>query len=67
MWISIGRPGAEELAQRAAREGVVIATGSAASVTSGDDRHIRLCFDRPEQQLVEGVDRLVRAWRSMTG
>ncbi|MEZ5227193.1 MAG: hypothetical protein R2710_11090 [Acidimicrobiales bacterium] len=34
-------------------------------VTGDEDRHIRLRFDRPEQQLVEGVDRLVRAWHRL--
>ncbi len=62
LWITLDRPCAEALAQRASREGVVIATGSAASVTDDGDRHIRLCFDRPEQQLVEGLERLLRAW-----
>ncbi len=66
LWITLDRPCAEALAQRAAREGVIIATGSAASVTDDRDRHIRLCFDRPEQQIMEGIERLVRAWQSLS-
>ncbi len=65
LWITLDRPCAEALAQRAAREGVIIATGSAATVTDDHDLHIRLCFDRPEQQIHEGVDRLVRAWTGL--
>ncbi len=65
LWITLDRPCSEELAQRAAREGVIIATGSAASVTDDEDRHIRLCFDRPEQQIIEGIDRLMLAWAKM--
>lgn len=65
LWITLDQPWAEALAQRAAREGVVIATGRAATVSDDPDRHIRLCFDRPDVQLVEGIDRLARAWNSL--
>lgn len=65
LWITLDRPCAEALAQRAADEGVIIATGRAASVAEDDDRNLRLCFDRPEAQLLEGLDRLVRAWEAV--
>lgn len=63
MWIELPGPYAEPLAQTAARHGVAVATGSSASVGRAAVRHIRLCFDRPEAQLLEGLRRLVRAWR----
>ncbi len=61
LWITLDGPHADELARLAVGEGVVIATGRAATVSADDGCHIRLCFDRPEQQLTEGVARLVRA------
>ncbi len=66
MWIELPGPYAEPLAQVAARHGVTIATGVSASVASEADRFIRLCFDRPETQLMEGLDRLAQAWRAVS-
>ncbi len=65
MWIELPGPLAEPLAQMAGRNGVSIASGASASVEQGAERHIRLCFDRPESQLLEGLARLVSAWRSL--
>lgn len=62
LWIELPLPLAEALAQVAGRNGVTIATGSSASVSSDALSHIRLCFDRPETQLVEGLKRLTHAW-----
>ncbi len=61
LWITLDGFDADHLAELAAEEGVVIATGGAASVSGDDGRHIQLCFDRPEQQLTEGIARLARA------
>ena len=65
LWVDLGAPLAEPLAQTANRFGVTIATGVSASVNGGFDDHIRLCFDRPETQLIEGLRRLVAAWMSI--
>lgn len=65
LWVDLHQPLGEQLAQAAAREGVSIATGVSASVDGGYADHIRLCFDRPEAQLVEGLRRLAVAWRSL--
>lgn len=62
LWIDLPDESAEALAQRASRGGVVIATGAAASVETSGASNIRICFDRPEPQLVEGIRRLGRAW-----
>lgn len=65
MWIELPSPLAEALAQVAIRHGVSIATGSSASVGSQARWHIRLCFDRPENQLLQGLSLLKEAWYSM--
>ncbi len=65
LWIDLGSPVAATLAHRSAAEGVTIATGDAASVDGNGSSFIRLCFDRPEPQLREGLQRLARAWRTM--
>lgn len=68
LWITLPpqSPSAEALAQRAATEGVMIATGAAASSANVADAHIRLCFDRPDAQLEEGIRRLERAWSTLS-
>lgn len=66
LWVDLGAPLAEPLAQIAARFGVTIATGVSASVEAAYDDHIRLCFDRPEPVLLEGLRRLTSAWEALT-
>ena len=65
MWIELPGPDGERLAQLAARHGVTIATGNSASVELDGARFVRLCFDRPEVQLREGIRRLADAWGAM--
>lgn len=67
LWVDLGAPLAEPLAQVAARFGVTIASGISASVEGAYDDHIRLCFDRPEPVLLEGLRRLTAAWDNLTG
>ena len=52
---------AAAFASRALRHGVSVAPGQFASPTGGHD-HLRLCHDRPEEELIEGTARLVAAW-----
>ena len=52
---------AGQLVLDAATHGVVVATGESSSTTDAGRRHLRLCFDRPEPQLREGLRRLVLA------
>jgi DNA-binding transcriptional MocR family regulator len=59
------QPDSGILAQRAARHGVGIAAGGAASLSQGP-AHLRLCFDRPPEELHEGVARLAAAWAELT-
>lgn len=62
MWVELPSPVGERLAQLSARQGVTIATGSSACVTADGASFVRLCFDRPEVQLREGIKRLGEAW-----
>ncbi len=57
LWIDVGS-GAAALAQRSARAGVVVATGSSACIDADGDRYVRICFDRSEAVLTEGLRRL---------
>ncbi|HVW32220.1 MAG TPA: PLP-dependent aminotransferase family protein, partial [Acidimicrobiia bacterium] len=52
---------AAALASRALRHGVSIAPGRFASPTAGHD-HLRLCHDRPDEEITEGLARLAAAW-----
>ncbi|HEC09934.1 MAG TPA: PLP-dependent aminotransferase family protein [Acidimicrobiales bacterium] len=54
------------LVQLAARYGVHVAPGSATRVGGVADPHLRICFDRPEAVLTEGLRRLKSAWRALT-
>ncbi len=58
LWIDVGDANADAVMTRARRTGVVVAGGRSASVADGYGTHLRLCFDRPEPILVEGIRRL---------
>lgn len=62
LWIELPEPCAEALSRQAVRHGVTIATGASAVVDGDGASFIRLCFDRPESQLREGIRRLAEAW-----
>lgn len=66
LWIELPEPRAEALSQQAVRHGVTIATGASAMVEGDGSCFVRLCFDRPEAQLREGIHRLAEAWSSLT-
>lgn len=65
LWIELPTPSAEALSQQAVRHGVTVATGGSAVVDGDGARYIRLCFDRPESQLREGIRRLAEAWEAL--
>ncbi len=65
LWIELPTPCAEALSQQAVRHGVTIATGASAVVDGDGASFIRLCFDRPESQLREGIRRLTEAWAAL--
>jgi DNA-binding transcriptional MocR family regulator len=62
LWVQLpGGADAAAFASRALRHGVSVAPGQFASPTGGHD-HLRLCHDRPDEELVEGTTRLAAVW-----
>lgn len=66
LWIELPTPSAEALSQQAVRHGVTVATGGSAVVDGDGASFVRLCFDRPESQLREGIRRLAEAWEALS-
>jgi DNA-binding transcriptional MocR family regulator len=56
---------AAAFASRALRHGVSVAPGLFASPAGGHD-HLRLCHDRPDEEITEGLARLAAAWSETT-
>jgi DNA-binding transcriptional MocR family regulator len=66
LWVRLpGGADAAAFASRALRHGVSVAAGHFASPTGGH-HHLRLCHDRPDEELVEGTARLAAAWSETT-
>jgi len=66
LWVRLpGGADAAAFASRALRHGVSVAPGRFASPAHGHD-HLRLCHDRPDEELVEGTARLAAAWSEIT-
>jgi len=62
LWVRLpGGADSAAFASRALRHGVSVAPGTFASPAGGHD-HLRLCHDRPDEELVEGAARLAAAW-----
>jgi DNA-binding transcriptional MocR family regulator len=62
LWVRLpGGADATAFASRALRHGVSVAPGQFASPTGGHE-HLRLCHDRPDEELTEGTARLAAAW-----
>lgn len=62
MWCELPEPGASRLAAAAEARGVVVAPGPVFSPDGGFDRFLRIPWTRPEDELVEAVDRIADAW-----
>jgi DNA-binding transcriptional MocR family regulator len=67
LWVELpGRANAAAFASRALRHGVSVAPGHFAS-PAGGHHHLRLCHDRPDEEIDEGMARLAAAWRDAAG
>lgn len=64
VWAELPSGNSVEFAELAARFGVSFVPGPALSVDEGNRRALRLVHARPEDQLVEGIDRLAAAWNA---
>ena len=62
IWVQLPSPTGEVFAQTALRHGVAVATAPALSPSAAHPDRIRLSFNGPHAELVEGVNRLARAW-----
>jgi len=67
VWVRLpGGADAAAFASRALRHGVSVAPGPFASPDGGHG-HLRLCHDRPDEELTEGAARLSIAWAETAG
>lgn len=67
LWPSLPVDDAGPFVQHARRHGVLVAPGSIARVSGIADSHLRLCVDRSDAVIDEGLTRLLRAWREFRG
>lgn len=65
LWPELPIADAAPFVALARRHGVHVSPGSAHRVDGGPDRHLRICVDRPETHVVEGLDRLAAAWHDL--
>jgi DNA-binding transcriptional MocR family regulator len=63
LWLRLPQGDAFELAQVAARHGVVITPGNGMSVDGSFPDYVRIPFVEPPEVIYEGIARLGRAWR----
>lgn len=62
LWPRLPTSDASAFVALARRHGVHVTPGAAHAVSGGPDPHLRLCVDRPANQVTEGLDRLAAAW-----
>ena len=62
LWLRLPTQDSGPLVEAAARHGVRVLPGALTTPAGTTDPHVRLCFDRPERELVIGVERLAAAW-----
>jgi DNA-binding transcriptional MocR family regulator len=65
LWVQLPDTDAQIFAQIALRHGVEVVPGSATDPSGGHDRHIRLPFTLPEEDIAELVQRLSAAWAEL--
>jgi DNA-binding transcriptional MocR family regulator len=62
LWCRIPEGSASDLAEEAARRGVIVTPGPVFAVEGGLDRYVRIPWTRPAAELEEAVDLLAAAW-----
>ncbi|MEP6800804.1 MAG: PLP-dependent aminotransferase family protein [Acidobacteriota bacterium] len=62
LWVRLPRGQGSEFAQIASRHGVSVLPGPVCSPTNAFADHLRLAFVPEPEEILEGVDRLSRAW-----
>ena len=67
VWVRLPAPMSSALSAAASRMGLEIPPGPRFGVDGTLERFIRVPFTLPDDQLVEAIELLARAWRSVTG
>jgi DNA-binding transcriptional MocR family regulator len=64
LWVRLPRGNAEELARHALRHGVGLVPGPTCSPRDAWETYLRLPFVLEQEQMLEGIARLARAWEA---
>ncbi len=67
LWVQLPSPMSSALSAAASRLGLDLPPGPRFGVDGSLERFVRIPYTLPEDQLVEAVDLLARAWRAVTG
>jgi DNA-binding transcriptional MocR family regulator len=67
LWVELPSPMSSALSAAASRLGLDLPSGPRFGVDGSLERFLRIPYTLPEDQLVEAVDLLARAWRAVTG
>lgn len=67
LWVQLPTPMSSALSASASRIGLEVPPGPRFGVDGTLERYIRLPYTLPEDQLIEAVELLARAWHSVTG
>lgn len=67
LWIELDAPLSSALVMDVRARGVLLSAGPRFSVDGGHDRHLRLPFTAPVDELVRAVDLLASSWRRVRG
>ena len=67
LWVQLPSPMSSALSAAASRLGLDLPSGPRFGVDGTLERFVRIPYTLPEDQLVEAVDLLARAWRAVTG
>ena len=67
LWLRLPETDTHQLAQLALRHAVTIAPGNLFSCDESHAEFVRLPFLLPPESLAEGVERLIDAWKELTG
>jgi DNA-binding transcriptional MocR family regulator len=67
LWVQLPSPMSSALSAAASRLGLDLPPGPRFGVDGSLERFVRIPYTLPEDQLIEAVDLLARAWRAVTG
>lgn len=65
LWLRLPHGSATQLAANLQAAGVHVAPGPMFSVDGGADNWLRIAYVRPEEELIEAVERIARVWSTM--